>query len=181
MRKRTLKTAAILAVVLGLVLSSVLLVRTAIDAADPSTDDLEEYPSVLQSLKASGSTDLSMFPAKIPETAEEVSFAYTSDMGGTALYLKFQASADVIQAYEQTAAKRAVWSGTPAQSDAKSQGVYAESLAVFDYGEDGLPSDLIFYVMDQQPYREDDWNHGEISLVGISSDASEVLFAFQDW
>lgn len=181
MRKGTLKSGAILAVVLVLALSSVLLVRTVRDAANPSTDDPDDYPSVLQSLKNPGNAALAIFPDKIPASAEEVCFSYRTDMGGTSLYLKFQTSPDAVQAYERTAAQRAVWSGTPTQDDAKSQGVYAESLAVFDYAEDGLPSDLILYVIHQQPYRDNDWNHGEISLVGISRDSSALLFVFQDW
>lgn len=181
MRKRTVKNTAIVLVIIFLCLSLMLLFRTAINAADPSTQDLDDYPSVLQSLKYPGTSALALFPDEIPESAEKVHFAYDSDMGGTSLCLKYQTNLDSVQAYQQAAAQRAVWSGAPTQADAKSVGVYAESLAVFDYAKNGLPSDLMVYVIYQKPYRESDWNHGEISLVGISADSSELLFMFEDW
>ncbi len=158
-----------------------LLFRTAINAANPSTQDLEDYPSVLQSLNYPGTSALALFPDEIPKSAEEVYFAYDSDMGGTSLCLKYHTDLDSVQAYQQAAAQRAVWSGSPAQTDAKSMGVYAESLTVFDYAEKGIPSDLTAYVIYQKPYKENNWNHGEISLVGISADSSELLFMFEDW
>jgi len=180
-KKRTVKNTAIVVTIILLCLFLVLLFRAATDALDPSTEDPEDYPSVLQSLQYPGTSALALFPDEIPESAEEVYFSYNSDMGGTSLCLKYQTDLDSIQAYRQAATQRAVWSGSPTQADAKSMGVYAESLAVFDYAENGIPSDLTVYVIYQNPYKENDWNHGEISLVGISADSSEVLFVLENW
>ncbi|WP_369282965.1 hypothetical protein [Oscillibacter sp. GMB15532] len=181
MKKRTVKSTVIVLVILFLCLFLMLLFRTAINAANPSTQDPEDYPSVLQSLNYPGTSALALFPDEIPKSAEKVHFSYDSDMGGTSLCLKYQTNLDSVQAYQQAATQRAVWSGSPTQTDAKSMGVYAESLTVFDYAEKGIPSDLTVYVIYQKPYKENNWNHGEISLVGISADSSELLFMFEDW
>ncbi|WP_312637396.1 hypothetical protein [Oscillibacter sp.] len=181
MKKRTVKNTAVVVTIILLCLSLVFLFHAATDALDPSTEDPEDYPSVLQSLQYPGTSALALFPDEIPESADEVYFAYDSDMGGTSLFLKYQTDIDSVQAYQRTATQRSVWSGSPAQADANSMGVYAESLAVFDYAENGIPSDLTVYVIYQNPYKENNWNHGEISLVGVSADSSEVLFVFEDW
>ncbi|WP_312280473.1 hypothetical protein [Oscillibacter sp.] len=181
MKKRTVKNTAIVVTIILLFLSLVLLFHATTDTLDPSTENPADYPSVLQSLNDPGTSALALFPDEIPESAEEMYFAYDSDMGGTSLCLKYQTDLDSVQAYQRTAAQRAVWSGSPTQTDAKSMGVYAESLAIFDYAENGFPSDFTVYVIYQKPYMENSWNHGEISLVGVSADSAEVLFVFEDW
>lgn len=181
MRKSNVKHMVITGIILCFCLSLTFLLRTVIVAADPSTEDLEDYPAVLQSLRRPGELTLALFPNEIPASAEDAQFFYSSDVGGKTLCLKYQADLAAIQACQRAAAQKAVWFGVPTQRDANAMGVYAESLEVFDYAENGLPADLTVYVTHQEPYKEADWNHGEIALVGISPELCEVLFLFEDW
>ncbi|WP_312941013.1 hypothetical protein [Oscillibacter sp.] len=80
MKNRTVKSMAIVVVIICLCLSLMLLFHTAINAADPSPEDPEDYPSVLQSLQYPGTSALALFPDEIPESAEELYFSYDSDI-----------------------------------------------------------------------------------------------------
>lgn len=181
MKKSTVKHMAFTGTILFFCLSLILLTWAAIAASNPSTEDLEDYPAALQSLRRPGELTLALFPNEIPASAEDAQFFYSSDLGGATLCLKYKTEPQALEACQRAAAQKAVWSGAPTQKDATSEGVYAESLAVFDYAENGFPPDLTVYVTHQEPYREADWNHGEIALVGVSVERCEVLFLFQDW
>ena len=123
------------------------------------------------------------FPDKIPSNAKNVNFMYHPALGqgGQEIALKFETDPDSIKSYIEEFSKKAKWIGKERDKDANKYGVIVGQFFQFEYANSGLPKDYIVYVIYSEPYREGDWNHGEVSLVAISEQSNEVFFRAEKW
>lgn len=48
-------------------------------------------------------------------------------------------------------------------------------------GYDELPEDFTIYLIEGKPYKQNNWNHGKISLIAISTQRNEIIFHAEDW
>ena len=177
--KNSVRIAAALLLCLGLCLAYHA-VRFAAETAMPQTTDAQDYAKTLARSGYPNDPGSAFFPAEIPDTAAQVQFSYSATMGGTVFALKYALESGDLDVQEARFSATASWSGAPADPAAKERGIYPDSLRVLDY-DTARPADLRLYVVHSQPYRRNDWNHGEVGLVAISREQGEILFFSSVW
>lgn len=153
---------------------------TALSLDDRPVTDPALYDRVLKAgvLPAQLTAQL---PASIPDGAEDVSFTYTDDMGGTSLILKYRASAEEIAVYQARFSQTAQWSGSPDEPAASEWGVFSSDLTVFQDGSGQIPDTLTAYLLVGLPQRPGDWNHGQRTVAVICPVQCEILFIAEKW
>lgn len=155
----------------------------AIDAAAAVTTDTEKYERVLTLQGYPNDPLTRCFPDKIPENAENIEFLYHPAFvqGGERLALMFQTDSDSIKSYMDRISRGAKWVGKTSDNEAERHGIFNGRLSVLSYTSPGLPEDFVIYIIDSEPYRSNDWNHGERSLIAISEQKKEILFLADNW
>lgn len=153
---------------------------TALSLDDRPVTDPALYDRVLKAgvLPAQLTAQL---PASIPDGAEDVSFTYTDDMGGTSLVLKYRASAGEIAACQARFSQAAQWSGSPNEPAAGEWGVFPSDLTVFQDESGQIPDPLTAYLLVGLPQRPGDWNHGQRAVAVICPVQCEILFIAEKW
>lgn len=124
------------------------------------------------------------FPDKLPKDAEDAKLYYSPfaiGQGGQEIAVGFRASTDTIDGYLNRFSQEASWIGTESDAAATRHGVYSGEFSCLEGSVSGLTEDFKVYVISGKPYRSGDWNHGEISLVAISEEKSEILFWASNW
>jgi hypothetical protein len=170
----------VLIVVFGIATVLTLGVRS-IREATATTTDVRFYERVLKLRDYPDNVLIRYFPPKIPAGAEDVTFSYNPafGQGGENVELKFDADSDSIKRYADFFSRAARWEGKQGSSEAEKNGIMSGDFAVFGYRE--LPQDFTIYLLYSHPYRPGDWNHGEVSLVAVSEERSEIIFHAEDW
>lgn len=148
------------------------------NAAMTETTDVGKYQRVLH-LSNYPSTLIDKFPTEIPPTAREPVLYYqpAALQGGERFCLKFKADAKTIENYENEFSGKTEWEGKPSSTERKEL-----SFSTFTpVGYDVLPDSFTVYLFYSEPYRDDDWNHGQIGLAAIDKTKSEVIFYAESW
>lgn len=150
-----------------------------IDSATSGTTDVNYYEKVLQLAGYPNNPLTRCFPDKIPGNAQDIEFSYYPALGqgGKVFALKFGSDEDSIMAYLEEYSNWAKWTGKSSGSEAEKHGIFPGSLDVYT----DSPEDFTIYLIDSRPYRPEDWNHGERSLVAVSENGNEILFLAQTW
>ncbi|MFS8501032.1 MAG: hypothetical protein FWJ59_04415, partial [Caldicoprobacter sp.] len=122
------------------------------------------------------------FPNKIPDNAENIVFSYSPAFlqGGQFWGLRFETDSNSIENYIDQLSKRAKWIGKSGDSQAEANGISWGKFSDLGY-IDLLPEDFTIYIIYSKPYKPNDWNHGELSLVAISEQRNEIIFLAEDW
>ncbi len=153
-----------------------------LDSATTTTTDVSRYKQALTQM-GYPSNLTNAFPPEIPEKAENIKFSYhpAFGQGGEQLTLRFETDADAVRSYQQFLTEAAVWFGQAGDKVGERYGIFDGTLNIFFDGRNKLPDDLVIYVVFSEPYRPNNWNHGELSFVGISEETLEVMFYAEDW
>ena len=154
----------------------------SMEAATTETTDIQYYQRALHAVGHPNIPGTSQFPGQIPEGVQDVRFSYHPAMlqGGEELHLKLTLEPHQVTQYKAQLSELARWVGSPMKCETEQTGIYESSLYVFDY-ERELPGDLTLYLMYSKPYRQNDWNHGQLGLAAISEENNEVLFFYESW
>jgi len=153
----------------------------AFDAATTVTTDIGKYERVLKVTGYPNNSLTKNFPDKIPDNAKNIVFRYNPAclQGSEDFDLKFEMDSDSIKKYINEFSQKAKWIGKSSDSKVEENSIFSGAFNVFDYTE--LPEDFTIYMFDSKPYRPNDWNHGELSLVAISEQRNEIIFLEKNW
>lgn len=178
------KVAVILTSVLTVIMPIVMgfaFIFMAIMASIDTVTDLNSYHRVLKLKDYENNELIKHFPSKIPSNAKDAIFNYQPGFlqGGEEYRLKFTTDVNTIESYTKELSQRAKWIGKSSNREAEINGVEMVSFDSFGYNK--LPLDFTIYLIISEPYKPFDWNHGELSLVAVSKQRSEIIFFAEDW
>jgi hypothetical protein len=170
----------LLTVVLGFA-AFVAFVTIFISAATTETTDINRYHKVLKLNGYPNNQLIQYFPNKIPSSDENIKFSYNPAFlqGGEVFALRFETDSDAIKSYSDLFSPKAKWIGIPSDSLAKTNGIFLGEFNRVGYTK--LPDDFTIYLFGSKPYKPNDWNHGELSLVAISEQRKEIIFLADKW
>ncbi|SHO45540.1 hypothetical protein [Anaerocolumna xylanovorans] len=145
------------------------------------TDDYKEYKRIL---KTTGYTDnplLANFPVSIPDNARDTAFYYTPRFlqGGEVWSLSYKTDIAEVISREEAFRAKAVWIGATSDYEAAEYGVTDSDFSYAGY--DVLPEDFTVYLFYSKPYKENNWNHGSISMAAVSIEKRQLIFYAEDW
>ncbi len=157
------------------------LIFLSVDAATTLTTDIGKYERVLNLKGYPKNSLIKYFPYKIPDNAKNVVFRYNPPFlqGGENFGLKFEADLDSIKSYIDEFSQKAKWVGKASNTEIKKNGISSSAFNALGYMN--LPEDFTIYLIDSKPYKPDNWNHGELTLVAVSKQRNEIIFHAEDW
>ena len=169
---------SVITVLLAVIFSTVMffgVLFISIDAATTSTTDIDRYERVLRLTGYPEGFLTKHFPDEIPADARDIVFHYNPAFlqGGEEIRLQYKTNQELINDYVSIFSTNSKWVGKPGDSEAGRQGIIT---GVIDLSED-----FTIYLIDSEPYKPDNWNHGKLSLVAISEESSTIIFYADDW
>lgn len=178
----SIATTVILIVALGAV-EIIAFILISIDAGTTETTDAVKYERVLELTDYPNNPLTKCFPNEVPSDAKNIEFSYYPAFmqGGEDIALKFKIDSDSIKRYVDKYSDMSMWAGKIDDNEAEDYGVITGTLNILGYTASGPPDDLSIYVIYSKPYRHNDWNHGELSLIAISEEENEIMFLASDW
>ena len=147
-----------------------------IDESTSVTTDVGKYERVLKLTGYPVNPLTRYYPKEIPDDAEDVLFNYYPAFN---IELKYSTDEVRIQKYVSRFSQLARWHGKAGGSEAEKHGISFGTFLAFGYPE--LPEDFTVFLLYGRPYRPNDWNHGELSLVAISEERNEIIYHAEDW
>ena len=160
---------------------SIVFIFMSINAALTTTVDINRYERVLKVTGYPNNPLTRCFPDKIPADAQNISFHYNPAFlqGGEQFDLKYTSDSVSINKYVKALSQGAKWIGKSNDSNAENNGINTADF--YDAGYDELPEDFTIYLIEGKPYKQNNWNHGKISLIAISTQRNEIIFHAEDW
>jgi hypothetical protein len=179
-KPETSNSITFLLLILLAVAMAISLLFLMIDASATSTTDIRHYKKALTKFPDEVST---IFPQKIPSGSKNVNFFYTPPLGqgGEEIALKFETDSDSIQKYKEKFSKQAKWVGKVNDNEAERYGVNFGMLSIFNSTYSKMPNNDMIYVINSEPYKTGDYNHGKISLAAINEQNNEIMFLAEIW
>ena len=109
-----------------------------------------------------------IFPKEVPSDVMDVDFACYSNLGGKLLKLSYIATSAEIKEYQDKAASIAVCFG---EKDTRQVMKKLPEYRLADLNDDDL-----VYVLDSEPYKENDFNHAKLVWVIVNENRGYISF-----
>ncbi len=116
---------------------------------------------------------IDIFPKEVPSDAMDVDFACYSNLGGKLLKLSYIVTSAEIKEYQDKAATIAVCFG---EKDTRQVMKKLPEYKLADLNDDDL-----VYVLDSEPYKENDFNHAKLVWVIVNENRGYISFNAEEY
>lgn len=169
----------ILTIMLSLIFSSFEFVKISIEDLTTEITDTGKYSKILK--KERKKCMLMQFPDNIPTNVEEVKMFYRPQFlqAGMKLELKIKIRQEEINNYIKkymNDCKQIIH-----VSDSNLQQL--NNIGIFAVGEETLekPGNFDIYIIENKPYKPNEWNHGYVNFIAVNYEEREILFQSEKW
>lgn len=171
-KKKTAKRISLLLVLCLGFMMTLLFFFVSVLSATSETNAYKDYKRLLRATGYPDNPLLTVFPASVPANAHDVEFRYTPRLlqGGEVWSLGYKTDISELIGREENFRSKAVWIGKPSDPAAEENGIHTV-----------LTDDFTVYLLYRKPYKENNWNHGSISMAAVSIEKQKLLFYAEDW
>ena len=157
------------------------LIHLMVDAGTTSVTDIDKFERVLRLKNHGENMRISHFPKEIPVNTQNIEFFYSPAFlqGGEHMFLKYEISSQYIEQLAEEYSSIAQWSGPSDNLTIQNYGI--DDRSFYFIGYDQLPEGFTVYVLDSEPYKTGDWNHGYSYGLAVSTSQGIVIYFSLTW